>query len=124
MIGRVDKHAVKFNQASTVVAIMIAVALNQPWLILLTCLAMVVGLVWPAIGPFRILYQRVFVATGLLKPRIEDDEPLPHRFASGMGATVLALSSALLLLLNYEFVGWTLAIIVAVLAAVSVFLNF
>lgn len=106
------------------VMLVIAFALNQPWLILLTCLVMIVGLVWPAIGPFHLLYQRVFVAAGLLKPRIEDDEPAPHRFATGMGATVLALSSLLLLVFNIQLVGWALAIIVAVLAAASAFLNF
>ncbi len=124
MTARVDEHGVKFNQAATMVMIVIAFALNQPWLILLTCLVMVAGLVWPAIGPFHLLYQRVFVAAGLLKPQIEEDHPAPHRFAAGMGATVLALSSLLLLVLNLELVGWALAIIVAVLAGVSVFLNF
>lgn len=106
------------------VMIVIAFALNQPWLILLTCLVMIVGLVWPAIGPFHLLYQRVFLAAGLLKPRIADDDPAPYRFAAGMGATVVALSSLLLLVLNLELVGWALAIIVGVLAGVSVFLDF
>jgi hypothetical protein len=124
MIARVDEQAVKFNQVATMVAIVIAFALNQPWLILLTCLATVVGLVWPALGPFPILYQRVFLAIGLLKPRIADDDPAPHRFASGMAATVLALSSVLLLVLDIAWVGWALALIVALLAGVSAFLNF
>lgn len=124
MSARVDEQAVKFNQAASMVTIVTAFALNQPWLILLTCLAMIVGLFWPAIGPFHILYQRIFLATGLLKPQIADDDPTPHRFATGMGATVLALSSVLLLVLNNEVVGWALALIVALLAGVSAFLNF
>ena len=124
MTGRVDEHAVKFNQAGIMMAIVIAVALSQPWLILLTCLAMLVGLVWPAIGPLHILYQRVVLATGLLKPRIAEGDPAPHRFATGMGATMLALSSLLLLVLNIELVGWALALIVALLAGVSAFSNF
>jgi hypothetical protein len=124
MIARVDEQAVKFNQAASMVAIVIAFALNQPWLILLTCLATLVGLVWPAIDPFHILYQRIFLATGLLKPRIADDDPTPHRFAAGMAATMLALSSVLLLVLDIAWVGWALALIVALLAGVSAFLNF
>ncbi|MFC2031024.1 DUF4395 family protein [Chloroflexota bacterium] len=124
MIARVDDHAVKFNQAATMVLIVIAFALNQPWLILLTCLVMVVGLVRPAIGPFHLLYQGVFVAAGIMKPQIEDEDPAPHRFATGMGATVLALSAVLLLGLKVEVVGWALALIVAALAAISAFANF
>lgn len=106
------------------VMIVIAFALSQPWLILRTCLVMIVGLVWPAFGPIHLLYQRAFVVAGVLKPRIEDDDPAPHRFATGMGATVLALSTVLLLVLNTELVGWALALVVAVLAVVSTFLNF
>jgi hypothetical protein len=53
-----------------------------------------------------------------------DDDPAPHRFAQGVGATFLGLSSLALLALNAISLGWGLAGLVVVLAAINLFFNF
>jgi hypothetical protein len=124
MITKVDKQAIRFNQASGMVLIIIAFALNQPWLVLLTFLILIVGLLWSELSPFGLLYRKVFLTTGLLEAKIEDDNPAAHRFAAALAAIVLAFSSMLLLWLDIVTVGWALAILVAVLMALSVFAHF
>jgi hypothetical protein len=54
----------------------------------------------PAASPFKFLYQRVVLPLRLLRPRIVEDDPAPHRFAQGVGATFLLASSLVLFLLT------------------------
>ncbi len=124
MLTKVDKQAIRFNQATGMVLIIIGLVLDQPWLVLLTCVCIAVSLVWPELNPFRVLYRQAFLKTGLLKPLIEDDNPSSHRFAALLAAIVLAVSSLFLLWLNMITLGWVFAIFVAILVALSVFANF
>ncbi len=124
MITKIDTRAIKFNQATGMVLIILGLVINQPWLVLLTCLCIGVGLFWPEANPFRILYRQVFLKMGWLKPLIEDDNPSSHRFAALLAAIVLAVSSLFLLWLNMITLGWVFAIFVAILMALSVFANF
>jgi hypothetical protein len=58
----------------------------------------------------------------LLSPRIVEDDPAPHRFAQGVGAAFLIASS--LFLTQASIVGWTLALIVFVLAGINFTVGF
>jgi hypothetical protein len=61
---------------------------------------------------------------GLLKANIINDDPAPHQFAQGVGALFLLTSALALLVWGNPVLGWSLAWIVIVLAAVNLFYNF
>ncbi len=119
----VDQNAIKFSQ--TVIAVWIAVAggLGAPWLIIFLAAALAVSAGSPGRSLFRLLYERVAVPAGVVRPRVIPDDPAPHRFAQGLGAVVLWLSS-LTLLVGAPLLGWLLAGLVAVLALLNVLAGF
>ena len=72
---------------------------------------------------FKLFYARVLKPAGLLKPKVVEDDPAPHLFAQGLGGVFLVLST-LALWGGLAVVGWLLAGMVVVLAAINLFLNF
>ncbi len=120
---KMSELATKFDQVAGLIIIGIAFAFNQPWLILVTFLIMLLGLRWPEITPLRLLYRQVFLKTGLLKPHTKHDTAA-HRFAAEIGTASMGLSSICLLLLHFLVIGWVLALLVALFMSISVFLNF
>lgn len=124
MTHRVDVTAIKFSQGSIVVLTLLAFVLDQPWLVLLVGLVLVAGTIWSNGNLFKLFYAKALAPAGLLKPHIIEDDPAPHRFAQGMAATFLLLASAALLVLDLPVLGWGLAGLVALLAAVNVLFSF
>jgi hypothetical protein len=120
---KVDQTALKFNQASIILLLVLAFLLNAVWLVAFVAAVMVVGAVWPQAGLFKQLYARVFQPAGWLKPNVIDDDPKPHLFAQGLGGIFLVLSAAALWL-GQPVVGWVLASVVIVLASINLFLGF
>jgi hypothetical protein len=123
MQSKVDQTALKFNQASIIFLLVVAFVLNWPWLVALVALVMLVGTVLPEAGLFKLFYARFLKPAGVLKADIVADEPQPHLFAQGVGGIFLALST-LAFVLGQPVVGWALAAIVVVLAAVNLFFGF
>lgn len=121
---RVDTHLAKFSQACTVLLTGLAFLLNQPWLVLITAVIMTLSALAPTISPYRLLYRDIILPLHLLKPRIVEDDPAPHRFAQGVGAAFLIASSIVLFFLHASVVGWALDLIVFVLAAVNLTVGF
>jgi hypothetical protein len=124
MVKKVDTTAIKFNQASIVVLTTLGFLLDQPYLVLFVGLVLAIGTVKPQAALFKLIYQKVLKPNGLLKANVIDDDPAPHQFAQGVGALFLLAASSALLLLNAPAVGWTLAWIVIILAAINLFFNF
>jgi hypothetical protein len=124
MTQRVDVTAIKFSQGSIVTFTLLAFLLDQPWLVLFVGSILAAGTIWPNGNLFKLFYAKALVPAGLLKPRVIDDDPAPHRFAQGMAATFLLLASVALLVLDFPVLGWGLAGLVALLAAVNVLLSF
>ena len=122
MIHRVDVTAIKFSQGSIVALTVLAFLLDQPWLVLFVGLVLAAGTIWSNGNLFKLFYTKVLAPAGLLKPRVIEDDPAPHRFAQGMAATFLLLASLALLVLSLPVLGWGLAGLVALLAAVNVLL--
>jgi hypothetical protein len=122
-IMKVDQTALKFNQASIILLLVLAFLLNAVWLVAFVAAVMVVGTLWPQAGLFKQLYARVFEPAGWLKANIIDDDPKPHLFAQGLGGIFLVLSVATLWL-GQPVVGWVLAGVVIVLASINLFLGF
>ena len=73
-----------------------------------------------AIVPFDRSVLKVWLEpAGIVKPRIRQEDPAPHRFAQLLGGVFLAVASVFVIT-NILLVAWVLAWIVAALA----FLNF
>lgn len=67
----------------------------------------------------RLLYLHALRPRGVVKPRVVNEDPAPHRFAQLLGGVFLAAASVAVFT-GALFVAWVLGWIVAVLA----FLNF
>ena len=123
MAVKVDHNAIKFNQVSLTLVAVVAVLANQSWLVAALALILAASTARPQWGLFRVLYQRVALPRGLLRPHLVEDDPAPHRFAQGVGAAFLALSW-IALVAGAPVLGWTLDLLVAVLAMANVLFNF
>jgi hypothetical protein len=121
---RVDTHQGKFAQSCTVLLTASAFLLNLPILVLITTMVMIWAALFPETNPYRFLYQRLVVPLGLLKPRIVEDDPAPHRFAQGVGAVFLLAASGALFLTHALVLGWALDLIVFVLAGINLTIGF
>jgi len=121
---RVDTHLAKFSQACVVILTGLAFLFNQPIIVVIAAIVMALAALVPAASPFKFLYQRVVLPLRLLHPRIVEDDPAPHRFAQGVGAAFLIASSLVLFLTHATVVGWTLDLIVFVLAGINFTVGF
>ncbi len=122
---RVDSHLLKFSQAWVVGMTALAFVLQWRWLVVIAALCLIGSAAAPAIGPFRLLYRYVALPSRLLRPRIVEDDPAPHRFAQAVGATFLVAASLVLLLLpGAAAVGWALDLIVFALSLVNLTVGF
>ncbi len=124
MVKQVDTTAIKFNQAAIISLTLLGFLLNQPYLVLFVGLVMAVGTVWPQAALFKLIYLRLLKPNNILTANIISDDPAPHQFAQGVGALFLLAGSSALLVFNQVVLGWALAWIVIILAAVNLFFNF
>jgi Domain of unknown function (DUF4395) len=120
---RVDRTALRFNQASIITMLVLAFVLDQPLLVAFVAIVMALGTAAPQLALFQRFYRDVVRPAGLLRPDIQDESAAPHRFAQGMGAGVLVAATAALFA-GAAALGWALAIVVIVLAAVNLFFGF
>ncbi len=120
---RVDRTALRTNQAFIVTLLTLGFLLNQPLLVVLVALVMLAGTVTPQLALFQRIYRDLLKPAGILKPDVVVESAAPHRFAQGMGGSVLALAVAGLLG-GLTALGWALTILVIVLAAVNLLLGF
>lgn len=124
-VPRVDTHLAKFSQGSTVALTGLAFVFSQPVIVLLAAIIMTLAAVFPTtLNPYRLLYRGVVLPLGLWKPRIVEDDPAPHRFAQGVGAVFLIAATLVLFLTGAYAVGWTLDLIVFVLAGINLVVGF
>ena len=121
---RVDTHLGKFSQACTVVLAALAFLFGQPIIVLVTAIILAIAALAPSISPYRLLYRGIVLPLHLWRPRVVEDDPAPHRFAQGVGAVFLIAASILLFLTKATAVGWTLDLIVFVLAAINLTIGF
>ena len=124
VMPRVDTHLAKFSQACVVVLTGVAFIFNLPIIAPIVAVLMLWAALAPTVSPFKIVYQRILLPLHLLSPRIVEDDPAPHRFAQGVGAAFLIASSLFLFLTQASIVGWTLDLIVFVLAGINFTVGF
>ncbi len=121
-LGKVDHSSLKVNQAAIIVLLLGAFVLNAPWLVGVVALVMLAGAIASRPG-FFFIYAWILRPAGVVKPNVLQDNPEPHRFAQGFGGVVAAVS-ALGGLLGAPVLGWLLAWLVIVLAALNLFAGF
>jgi hypothetical protein len=118
-----DRTALRVNQALIILFIVAGYILNLPVLVMFVAAVMLIGTLVPQAALFQQLYRRLLRPAGLLRPDLHDEDPAPHRFAQGVGAGFL-IAATLAFALGAPGVGWVLAAIVAVLAAVNLLFGF
>ncbi len=123
-IPRVDTHLAKFSQACTVLLTGLAFVLSQPIIVLIAAIVLALAAIVPSVSPFRLLYRGIMLPLHLVRPRIVEDDPTPHRFAQGVGAAFLLACTLVLFLTKAAVVGWTLDLIVFVLAGMNLTVGF
>jgi hypothetical protein len=124
-VPRLDANLLKFSQAWVVALSALAFALQLRWLVGVAAVLLAISAIAPNVGPFRLLYRLVVVPAKLIRPRIVEDDPAPHRFAQAVGATFLIASTICLFALpEIPAVGWGLDLIVFVLATLNLTVGF
>lgn len=123
-INKIDRSALKFNQGAIVLLTAFAFIFTINWLIALVAAVLVVGTIFPKAGLFKLIYFHIVKRFGIIKPKIVEEDNTPHLFAQGMGGVFLSISFFMLEFANQQFIGWTLSLIVLVLAFVNLALNF
>lgn len=125
MAPKLDAHLLKFSQAGVVLLTALAFVLQQPFVVAVAALILLMSALAPAISPFRLLYRWVALPLRLLRPRIVEDDPAPHRFAQGVGAAFLVAATITLFALPAApAIGWTLDLIVFALATLNLTVGF
>ncbi len=120
---QVDHNAIKFAQVTIMGVVVLAWLFDLLWLVPLLAALLLANVALVERGPVRMLYRHVILPLRIVRPHFVVDEPAPHRFSQGLGGVFLAASSAALYG-GSGILGWGLAVLVAVLAAVNVFWNF
>lgn len=121
---RFDTCLGKFSQSCTFVLAGLAFVLNLPVIVLISTTLLALSVLVPAIGPYRLIYRFTLVPLCILRPRVVEDDPAPHRFAQGV-ATVFLLASTLVLFLSHAtLLGWALDLVVFVLSGINLFVGF
>jgi Domain of unknown function (DUF4395) len=122
-IMKLDKSAIKFNQGSIVIFTALAFLLNIPLIIVFTSLVMSIGTIFPKASLFKLIYKHIAKPAGLIKPNLVEEDNSPHQFAQGLGGVFLVVSF-IALTAKMFVLGWTLALIVLVLAFINLTVNF
>jgi len=122
--SRVDRAALRVNQGSIILLLVLAFALRLEWLVALVSVVMIVGTVVPSAGAFKLLYKHLLRPLGIIHPEIVEEDNLQHLFAQGLGGVFLAASYYVLAVEKSIWVGWGLAFLVIVLALVNLTVNF
>jgi hypothetical protein len=115
--------ALRVHQALIVLFIVAGYILNLPVLVMFVAAVMLIGTLVPRAALFQQAYRQILRPAGLLRPDLHDEDPAPHRFAQGVGSGFL-IAATLAFTLGAAGVGWILAAIVAVLAAVNLLFGF
>ncbi len=118
-----DRTALRVNQGAIIGLLVVGFIVDQPWLVVIVCAVMLVGTVFPAAALFQRFYRDILRPAGLLRPDLHAEDAAPHRFAQGFGAAVL-LATSVALFSGATMIGWALALVVVVLAAVNLIFGF
>jgi hypothetical protein len=120
----VDHSALRVNQAGLIALVVLAFLLDAVAVLGFAAVVLGLAVISPRYGLFHQLYHQVLKPRGLVAPRVVQDDPAPHRFAAAVGASVLVASVLAMTAGGSPLIGWSLAAVVAVLAAINLFGGF
>jgi thiol-disulfide isomerase/thioredoxin len=113
----IDPRGPRTNQAVLACALVAGFLTGQWWVVPVFAVVLFLGAAFgPKWGPVLRLYAVIIKPR--LAPPTELEDPRPPRFAATVGVLFLG-SSTIAFAFGQSFVGWTLALIVAVLAGVA-----
>lgn len=113
----IDPRGPRTNQAVLATAMVVAFVLQQRWLVPLFAVVLFLGAAFgPKWGPVLRFYGTVIRPR--LAPPTEIEDPRPPRFAASVGVVFLT-AATLAFVADANAVGWTLALLVAALAALA-----
>jgi Domain of unknown function (DUF4395) len=121
--GKVDLSGLKVNQACIVTLTLLGFVFNAPVLAVFVAVVMLAGTAWSELALFKQFYRRVLKPAHLIEPNPVEGPSAPHEFAQLLGGLFLAAGS-ILLFTGFLVLGWILAWIVILLAAVNLFFGF
>ncbi len=121
---RLDARLGKFSQVGTFVLTGLAFVLHLPAMVLITTVLLALSALVPVIGPYRLIYRYILVPLHILRPRMVEDDPAPHRFAQGVATVFLLVSTLVLFLSHATVLGRTLDPLVFVLSGINLFVGF
>jgi hypothetical protein len=119
----VDMNALRFNQISIVVLVLIGFLADLPIFPGLVSAILLLGAINPDLSLFRRVYKHLLVPSGLMAPQPVADNGAAHRFAQLLGGLFLA-TSTVFLHAGSAVTGWSLAWVVILLAATNLFFGF
>ena len=122
-IRKVDQNGMKTGQAITIILLIAGFIFNAWPLVALVAIAQLLGGLAVPFAPYKLIYKYLVLPTGLVKPRPENDNPEPHRFAMLVGALFNGVGT-IALLAGAPVVGWVLVWIVIVLANLNFWVGF
>jgi hypothetical protein len=120
----VDRTAIKTNQFFVILLSLGAFILNEPVIAFILALIMVSGAFFPRLAVFQQLYHKILKPSGWVKPELVNELSNPHQFASAMGGTIVLIASVLIIYTNFTITGWSLILLVALLALTNFVLGF
>jgi ABC-type uncharacterized transport system permease subunit len=123
-VPHLDRNQSKFSQACTVLLVILAFIFQWPAVVAIAAICLALSALDHQISPYSLLYKGVVVPLGLLKPKIVEDDPNPHRFANAIGTVFLVASSLLLIFTPFKTLGWVLDLIIFVLSGVNLTVGF
>jgi len=122
MARLVDHSALRTNQAFIIGLLVLAFIADWVAMVAIVAVVMTVGTIWPKAGLFKIIYERLLMDR-VVAPDVIADNPQPHRFSQGFGATVLGVA-LVLFGVGAPVVGWVVVGVVVALASLNLFLGF
>ena len=123
-LPRIDSNLGKFSQACTVLLTALAFIFQWPIVVPIVAIIMALNAFVHQVSPYRLIYKGAVVPLGLLKPRIVEDDPNPHRFANSVGTVFLTASTLFLFFTPFKTVGWVLDLIIFVLSGINLTVGF
>ena len=117
----IDHSAMQTSRAVRIVVLLAAFVINEPRLVGITGVLMLVGTARGR-GDFGFIY-RALRRAGWISPDLIPDNPEPHRFAMGIGVVFLA-GSTLAFLAGLPILGWVLTWVIIGLTALNLFGGF
>ena len=122
-----DRSVLKVNQMILMVVIVVGYLVGlaysgAAWVLPVLAVMMLTAVASPALNLPRQLYIHVLRPSGIVRPRIVQEDPAPHRFAQLVGGAFL-VAAGLAAVLGQLTVAWTLGWVVIALASLNLVLD-